>query len=329
MDAEKESENPTTGSFASTKWRTQERISPNAKKSDVDMKANGEEKGCARDSALAGAGPESTKALIAGNDVLATNRIANATPLRQRKRESNGREVTATDQGLGVWIQPFQWNTNWDHSEGLVTVRIYGEGYEAIAPSSLRMICPEGDETGEPIMFETGPFFVVAKFMRSEAIRIIPEPTPGETCEIQVTWESNSGGEAGDGLFSPIRIVGRKQEAGELTLEIRPDKWNRAWASADENDDTVTAHISGEGFDKIKITPAHPFQMRGPARTPIAPISAELAGFSFIAKFSKSQAITLIPNPPAASYQILVTFYLGDGTYHELSNWIAIRGKNE
>jgi len=73
-----------------------------------------------------------------------------------------------------------------------------------------------------------------------------------------------------------------------------------------------------------------PFQMRGPAGTPITPISTELAGFSFIAKFSQRQAITLIPNPPGQEkYQISVSFYLKDGTFHELSCWITLRGKKK
>jgi hypothetical protein len=122
-----------------------------------------------------------------------------------------------------------------------------------------------------------------------------------------------------------ITISGKKSGEGLLTLVIKPKKWNMAWA--DDGDGEVTARIKGEDFDKIDTT--QPIQMRGPSGTPINRIGTELAGFSFIAKFSQSQAIALIPVPPENKYEIFVGFYLTDGTYRELSYWVSIKGKKK
>lgn len=87
------------------------------------------------------------------------------------------------------------------------------------------------------------------------------------------------------------------------------------------------ARITGEDFDDIDT--AMPILMSGPVGSPISPISTEFAGFSFIAKFSQSQAILLIPNPPQQpSYNISVSFYLTDGTQqHVLSCSVPVKGK--
>lgn len=358
--------------------------------------------------------------------------------------DENNNETT---QDFRVRIQPFKWNINWANSMGLVTVRISGEGFEEIDPDTLWLVGPEGAVTGPPSKAQVGPYSVVAKFLKSEAIGIIPEPQRGVPYDIQVMGQFNNGIEFGP-LIAEIIVVGKKYLAGDLSLVIRPKKWNIAWGNdegdndgenvvtarisgegfqdidpatvqmaypegglppispipdsyefggvsfvikfnqsdaiglipdpkrgdphvihvtgnlsggtpfdvwdtitisgkksgeglltleikpnkwnmswADDGDGEVTARIKGEDFDKIDLL--QPIQMRGPAGTPINTTGTELAGFSFIAKFSQSQAITLIPVPPENEYEIFVSFYLTDGTFHEPSDWVSIKGKKK
>ncbi len=436
IDVEKKSDNTaTTRNTVSTQSKTKESDFSDAGKKNGDFENI----------------QEMEKTGTEVNNVNPVNGISIQTKSPYYNRDFKRDRDIETDQGLDVRIHPFRWNTNWEHSDGLVTVRIFGEGLEDVDPISVRMVGPEGDETSEPVMSETGPFFVMAKFLKSDAIGIIPEPKSGETYEIQVTYGNSNGLEATNGLFCPIQIVGKKYEAGDLSLEIRPEKWNRAWGNVDDEDngddseDVVTARISGEGFkdmnpgtiqmdypdgglgpilpiplsyefggvsfvikftqsdaislipdpkrgdtyeihvtgnltdgtpfeltdtitiigkksgegllsleikpnkwnlawangdddgeitarisgeDFDKIDTTQPIKMRGPVGTPINPLGTELAGFSFIAKFSQSDAIALIPNPPTEpKYEIFVSFYLTDGTYHELSCWVSIKGK--
>jgi len=438
IDVKKKSENTTTTrSTVSTQSKTQKSSSADAGKKKGNFENNQE--------------MENTG--IEVNNIDFVNGISLQSKSPHNKRDFKHDRDIETDQGLDVQIQPFRWNTNWEHSDGLVTVRIFGQGLEDIDSSSVRMGGPEGDETGEPVMSETGPFFIMAKFLKSEAIGIIPEPKSGETYEIQVTWGNNNGSDATNGLFYPIQIVGKKYEEGDLSLVIRPQKWNRAWGNVDDGDngfdseDVVTARVSGDGFKDInpdtvemdypdgglgpilpiplsyefggvsfaikfsqsdaislipdpkkgdsyeilvtgnftdgtpfdltdtitivgkksgegllsleikpnkwnlawangkddgeitarisgedfdKIDTTKSIQMRGPVGTPINPLDTQLAGFSFTAKFSQSQAIALIPNPPTEKeYEIFMSFYFTDGTYHELSCWVSIKGKKK
>ncbi len=274
------------------------------------------------------AGNVASTSLKAPEKVSATGANGN-----QERRRSRNRENDSSEQELAVEIQPSRWNINWTHSEGLVTVWVYGSGFEAINPASLRMVGPEGDKTGEPLFSQAGPFFAMAKFSKSEAIGIIPEPVPGQTYDIQVIWGDGNGSGTDSGLSCPITIVGNRWLAGELKLEIRPNTWNIAWANAKEDgdgDDLVTARISGKGFDQIEVTSAHPLTMSGPTGASIAPVRTELTGICFQAKFTQKDAISLIPSPPSQSrYEITVSFYLKDGTSHQLSAWVTVKGKRK
>jgi hypothetical protein len=355
-----------------------------------------------------------------------------------------------TTQDFRVRIQPSKWNINWANSMGLVTVRISGEGFEEINPDTLWLVGPEGAVTGPPSKAKVGPYSVVAKFLKSEAIGIILEPQRGVSYDIQVMGQFNDETDL-DLPIAEIIVVGKKYLAGDLSLVIRPKKWNIAWGNDDDNGDdsenVVTARISGERFQEIdpasvqmaypdggmppispipgsyefggvsfvikfnqsdaiglipdpkrgdpphlihvsgeftdltpfdvtysitisgkksgegrltleikpntwnmawaadgdgevtarikgedfdKIDTLQPIQMRGPAGTPINPIGTELAGFSFIAKFSQSQAIALIPDSPENKYDIFVSFYLTDEIIErELSDEVFIKGKKK
>lgn len=241
----------------------------------------------------------------------------------ERKGESSG--------PLQVEIRPDKWNIAWVDSIDEVTARFSGEGFEDIDPSTLRMTCGSCLEPGElveigpPFEWEVGGVSSVAKFLQSEAIRLLADPKRDETYTINVTGAMSSGAPL-ENLSDEITIVGKKSGEGPLSLEIKPKQWNMAWANGDDGDGEVTARITGEDFDDIDTD--MPILMSGPVGTPISPISTEFGGFFFIAKFSQSQAIALIPDPPLAnSYNITVSFYLTDGSYHELSCSVPIKAK--
>jgi hypothetical protein len=230
---------------------------------------------------------------------------------------------------LKVEIRPDTWNIDWVNSLAEVTARFSGEGFEDIDPSTLQMSCGSCSEPGElveigpPFVWEVGGVSSVAKFLQSEAIRLLADPKRDETYTINVTGAMNSGAPLSD----KITIVGKKSGEGELSLEIKPEQWNMAWANNDDGGGgEVTARITGEDFDDIDTAMA--ILMSGPAGTPISPIGTEFGGFFFIAKFSQSQAIALIPNPPQQpSYNITVSFYITDGTQHVLSCSVPIKTK--
>ncbi len=233
---------------------------------------------------------------------------------------------------LKVEIQPNKWNIAWVDSLDEVTARFSGEGFEEINPLTLQMSCGSCTEPGEldvisPYEWELGGVSFVAKFHQSEAIRLLADPKRDETYTINVTGAMNSVTPL-ENLSDEITIVGKKSGEGELSLEIKPKQWNIAWANGDDGDGEVTARITGEAFDEIDT--ARDILMSGKVGTPISTISTEVGGFSFIAKFSQSQAITLVHNPPLQdSYNITVSFYLTDGTHHVLSCSVPIKGKKK
>jgi hypothetical protein len=228
---------------------------------------------------------------------------------------------------LKVEIRPDTWNIDWVNSHAEVTARFSGEGFEDINPLKLQMSCGSCTESGEldaisPYVWELGGDSFVAKFHQSEAIRLLADPKRDETYTINLTGAMNSG----TPLSDKITVVGKKSGEGPLSLKIIPEEWNMAWANGNGGGGEVTARITGEDFDDIDTE--MDILMSGPVGTPISPISTEFGGFFFIAKFSQSQAIASIPNPPQQnSYNITVSFYLTDGTHHVLSCSVPIKAK--
>jgi len=233
------------------------------------------------------------------------------------KGSENNNEIT---QEFRVRIQPFKWNINWANSMGLVTVSINGEGFEEIDPETLRMVGPEGAETGAPSKAQVGPYSFAAKFLKSETIGIIPEPQIGISYDIQVIGQFKDGAEF-DPQIANIIVVGKKYLAGDLSLVIRPKKWNIAWGNDEGDNDgenVVTARISGEGFQDIEPTTVQMAYLYpdGGLLSIISPIpdSYEFGGVSFVIKFNQSDAIGLILDPKRGdNCTILVTGDLRGG----------------
>jgi hypothetical protein len=130
--------------------------------------------------------------------------------------------------------------------------------------------------------------------------------------------------------------LGKKAASGDLSLVIRPKKWNKAWANPDDedngvdDDDLVTARIKGEGFDAV--VPGSLFMSYGlcdsAATETITPVFEELGGTSYVAKFEKSEAIALIEElKRGETHPIRVTGLLDTGETFCLSYMILINGK--
>jgi hypothetical protein len=221
---------------------------------------------------------------------------------------------------LFLEIEPHKWNTSWVNSEGVVTAKITGEGFDRINPDTVKMIGPEGDEIPFQSYEIAGNCFM-AKFLKKDALSIIPEPVSGDIHEIQVIG-ALSDGESFE-LTEVIIIAGKKSE-GELSLVINPGKWNTDW---EESSDEVTAKITGEGFDEIDPGSV---KMIGPEGDEIAPFSYEAGEDSFIAEFYRKDALSLIPDPkPKDSYVIQVTGTFDDGIGFTLKYTISIVGSKK
>jgi hypothetical protein len=253
-----------------------------------------------------------------------------------------------TNQELKVWIQPDKWNLNWEQSEGLVTVRIIGEGFKDIDPDSITLSFSGGDGLDEFFMSEIRGSSLMTKFFKKDALGLIADPQPGDTYEIGVTGEFKDGSSFGP-LNDTIMIVGEtsdeeepddEEEETELSLEIEPDEWSLSWsdgdgatASGDNGGGVVTAIISGEGYENIvegSVVMAYGACGGADGLSAVSPVYEEKSEDSYLAEFLQSEAIGLIPDPEeGATHQIHVTGNLeGDETFC-LSHEITIVAEEE
>ena len=254
--------------------------------------------------------------------------------------KSDEEEPDDEETDLSLEIEPDEWNLSWsngnsntanrDNGEDVVIARISGQGFENIGQGSLAMAygaCGEANGLSSitPVFEEKEEDCYVAKFLQSEAIGLIPDPEEGATHQIHVTGNLE-GGETFC-LSHTITIVGEDEEV-ELSLNIKPDKWNIAWAKNDDNEDgEIKARISGEGFDEID---SESVVMRGPGGDEISPSKTEFSGSFFQAIFSQSDAMSLISDPQVgAQYEIHIIGTLEEGSPFDLSHQITIKGKKK
>ncbi len=249
-------------------------------------------------------------------------------------------------------VDPDAWNKNWDHSDGLVTVRIRGEVFMDINPETLRMSCGSCDVITDPseilpVRWRFGTYSLTAKFNKADAVGLIADPQRGETYEMRISFSmmeldggivSDGNGDNGPDVTIPfmITILGKKSFTSDLYLVIRPKKWNKSWANGDDedngmdDDDLITARINGEGFEDI--VPGSLLMSYGTCEDPpsetISPYFEELGGISYVGKFKKSEAIALIEEPRRGDmHPIRVTGQLEGGDTFCLSYMILIVGK--
>jgi hypothetical protein len=111
-----------------------------------------------------------------------------------------------TLEPLSVQVSPSSWNTNWERSNGRLTVQFRGDGYDGIDPDSVVLV---GDDPAalplEPLRARVEGSHLKAQFTKSEALATLLEPQPGETRSITVEYELDGV----PGFFEvDVRIVG-------------------------------------------------------------------------------------------------------------------------
>lgn len=108
---------------------------------------------------------------------------------------------------LTLSISPPKWNPAWGESTGNVVAKLRGAGIETIDPATVRMVGPGGG-TIAPFEWVLEDAQFVAKFLKAEALSLIPGAVRGDAPVIRVSG-SFSGGGAFDLEFT-LEIVGPK-----------------------------------------------------------------------------------------------------------------------
>jgi len=106
---------------------------------------------------------------------------------------------------LTLSVSPKKWNPSWGESTGNVVARIRGTGIEAVDPASVQMIGP-GGEAIIPFEFVLEETQFVAKFLKVDALTLIPSAGRGDSPVIRVVGNLSGGG-AFDLEFT-LEIVG-------------------------------------------------------------------------------------------------------------------------
>ena len=121
-----------------------------------------------------------------------------------------GAKSEEDEEDLVMDINPNKWNTNWIKSNGYVTVRFRGEGFDRIVPGPGTTEMRFG--TGDPIFPSSDGIHgssYSAKFSKKEAIGLFMEPKKGDTKLVDVTVQID--GDAPLTLSYTIEIVGSKK----------------------------------------------------------------------------------------------------------------------
>ncbi len=109
------------------------------------------------------------------------------------------------EEDLGMDIDPSKWNTNWITSNGYVTVRFRGEGFDTIVPG-VTVMSYNGGIPIEPSSDGIHGSSYMAKFLKKEAIALFTEPKKGETYQVDVMVQFD---DSSTGTFPhEIQIVG-------------------------------------------------------------------------------------------------------------------------
>ncbi len=109
---------------------------------------------------------------------------------------------------LAMDISPDKWNTNWIESNGFVTVRFRGEGFDTIISGATEMSYMGGIPI-LPYWDSISGSSYMAKFYKKDAITLFMEPKPGDFYTVDVTIQLDGGSI----LTFPdtIEIVGSKK----------------------------------------------------------------------------------------------------------------------
>jgi hypothetical protein len=122
--------------------------------------------------------------------------------------KSEPEEPEEPEDDLVMDINPSKWNTNWVKSNGYVTVRFRGEGFDTIVPGATLMSYNGGIPIS-PFKDSISGSSYSAKFYKKDAIALFTDPKKGEVYSVDVTVQFDGGST----LTFPftISIVGSKK----------------------------------------------------------------------------------------------------------------------
>jgi len=237
---------------------------------------------------------------------------------------------------LQVQFQPKKWNLNWVDSEDEVQARISGDGYNMIQKDSVEIYGPDGilKIDNADLEFNVGGTYFKAKFPQKLAIPLIEDPLTGMEYNITVKGKYGENGSSLDFVLTDkIEIVGKMPKDGEdLSIQINPTKWNTNW---EKSSGTVMVKFWGDDYDQIDPTTV---LMIGPEDPDvpgdvvvISPVAWNLADAQLIVKFSKKDALSIIPDPPTPreKYIILITGARYDMSTFSFDRTIEIVGSKK
>lgn len=287
--------------------------------------------------------------LPAGNltvEVNVQNTVSNLALENVQSREEIKAQIAINDENTAQWchmeryrkteselqleIRPPKWNTDWVNSpdEDTACFRVYGDSVADIDPESVVITCDEsGLSIGWPdYEWELGGVYFKVFITQQAAIGLTPGAVRGEVYHFSVAFNVN-GTPVESPLPGSIAIVGQKPENGEIipfTVKISPKKWNIAWRETGGGQ--VTLQIRGTGFDLIdpdSILISYDGHIIEDFRT-------SFGGNHFSAKFSKGDAIGLIPDAkPGDRVEIAVYADVTGGDPIDTSYPVEIVGKKE
>ena len=117
-----------------------------------------------------------------------------------------GKKSEEEEEALAMDISPDKWNTNWVKSNGYVTVRFRGEGFDEIVPGATSMTYNSGSATLISDGIHGSSYS--AKFNKKEAIALFGD-LQENTYSVDVTVQFDNGSTLTETY--PIAIVGSKK----------------------------------------------------------------------------------------------------------------------
>lgn len=236
---------------------------------------------------------------------------------------------------LSADVQPGVWNTNYENSEGTVSVVIRGGGLNDIDTSSIVLVGAEGTEPLSPTRIQSNKSQIRAFFAKSDAIALLETPERGETHELTVEFSVDGEEEAEDKTLTvKVRIVGSSgddddddgeddDEESELEMQVQPGTWNTNWS---RSKGTVSVKITGSGLADVDLDSIVLIGTDAEAE-PLSALRARHNGNHIRVYFAKSDVLEILDTPAAGETHTITLRLTGaDDAESELTDTIRIVG---
>jgi len=233
---------------------------------------------------------------------------------------------------LSADVQPDTWNTNWEHSEGTVSVVIRGGGLDQIDTGSIVLTGSDDEAEGlSPVRVQANKNQIRAFFAKSDAIALLDSPERGETHELTLEFTAGEGAEAETKTLTvDVRIVGPgggdddddDGEEDELEAEVQPGTWNTNWA---HSAGTVSVKITGDNLGDVDLKSIVLVGTDAAAK-PLPALRASRNGNHIRAFFSKKEAIKILDTPTAGETHDVIIRMTVAGEETEVTDIIRVVG---